>query len=299
MSISLYEHAVLPGDEAGETLLFVFHGTGGNERQLFALGQQVAPGARIISPRGDVSEQGAARFFRRTAEGVYDMDDLARATEKMRSFVHAHRHASGARRVLGLGYSNGANILASVIFKQPRLFDRAVLMHPLIPFKPEIAGELSTRMLITAGRHDPICPPDLTNRLTSWLKAAGGDIILNWHDGGHELREAEIEAARELFSSDGEQDEADEIVHEGSPERGRYVYAAGRDEAELTYALAGGRMIIDHTFVPPAFREKGIALKLVKRAVKDARERGWKVTPLCSYAAVQFRRHEEWQDLLA
>ncbi|MFP3339531.1 hypothetical protein R0J91_16255, partial [Micrococcus sp. SIMBA_131] len=90
----------------------------------------------IVSPRGDVSEQGAARFFRRTGEGVYDMDDLARATDRMRECIAAHVQREKPSALLGLGYSNGANILASVIFAAPQLFDAAVLMHPLIPFAP-------------------------------------------------------------------------------------------------------------------------------------------------------------------
>lgn len=298
MSIDSYKHIGLPGAAAGETLLFLFHGTGGDERQLIELGQTVAPGATLVSPRGDVSEHGAARFFRRTGEGVYDMEDLERATEKMKAFITAHRQEVGAKRVVGLGYSNGANILASVIFSQPDLFDAAVLMHPLIPFKPKIEGDLRTRVLLTAGRRDPICPSDLTNRLISWLEAAGGDVTVEWHEGGHELRDSEVNAARQFLTVGG-QDQEPDIKLEAGEEGGRYVYAVGDDEAELTFALSEGRMIIDHTYVPPVFREKGIALKLVKRAVNDARQKGWKITPLCSYAAVQFRRHEEWQDLLA
>ena len=108
---------------------------------------------------------GAARFFRRTGEGVYDMDDLARATAKMAGFVAGPgRGGEAVARCSALGYSNGANILASVLFAAPDLFDAAVLMHPLIPFEPDIKGGLAgRRVLITAGRRDPICPPELTS----------------------------------------------------------------------------------------------------------------------------------------
>ena len=100
--------------------------------------------ATLIAPRGDVSENGALRFFRRTGEGVYDMDDLARATAKMAGFVAAHIEAAAPSRVIGLGYSNGANILASVMFGNPTLLDDAVLMHPLIPWDPAPAPVTST-----------------------------------------------------------------------------------------------------------------------------------------------------------
>ena len=133
------------------------------------------PGAAIVSPRGDVSEHGAARFFRRTGEGVYDMDDLAVRTAKDGGLhPRPSRRRQKPSATIGLGYSNGANILASVLFADPALFDAAVLMHPLIPFEPDIRGDLTgKRILITAGRRDPICPPDLTSRLEAHLRAAG------------------------------------------------------------------------------------------------------------------------------
>jgi phospholipase/carboxylesterase len=185
---------------AGAPLLFVFHGTGGNEAQLVPLAKDVMPDAHIISSRGDVSENGALRFFRRKAEGVYDMGDLARATEKMQAFVASHVERLKPTRVIGLGYSNGANILASVMFRPDQLFHQAVLMHPLIPFEPTDNPALkSARILITAGKRDPICPPQLTEALESYFKRQSADTLLHWHDGGHELRQTEIDAARDFL----------------------------------------------------------------------------------------------------
>src|SRR5690349_15326703 len=196
MSIDSYTHKVLPGSPGGP-LLFTFHGTGADESQFLGLGRELLPAATIVSPRGDVSEYGAARFFRRTGEGVYDMDDLARATGKMAAFVRSHVEAAKPSAVLGLGYSNGANILASVVFADPTLFDASVLMHPLIPFEPRVDGDLTgRRVLITAGRRDPICPPNLTQQLEAHLRAKGADARVEWHEGGHEIRQNEIEAAR-------------------------------------------------------------------------------------------------------
>jgi phospholipase/carboxylesterase len=201
MTIEAYPHVKVPGSPAGP-LVFAFHGTGGDERQLVGLARELVPDATVVSPRGDVSEMGAARFFRRTGEGVYDMADLARATAKMAGFVAAHVHAEKPSAAFGIGYSNGANILAAVIFDRPELFGAAVLMHPLIPFEPKVQGDLAAlRVLITAGRRDPICPPQLTTRLEAWLRAAGAEVELEWHDGGHELRPNEIEAARRFFSA--------------------------------------------------------------------------------------------------
>lgn len=196
MSTDDYIHKLLPGAPGGP-LLFTFHGTGGDESQFPGLARQLVPGATIVSPRGDVSEHGAARFFRRTGEGVYDTEDLARATAKMAAFVRAHVEAAKPSAVLGFGYSNGANILASVVFAEPALFDATVLMHPLIPFEPRVDGDLAgRRVLVTAGRRDPICPPNLTARLEAHLRALGADAKVEWHEGGHEIRENEIAAAR-------------------------------------------------------------------------------------------------------
>ncbi len=199
MSTQSYVHKSLPG-QPGAPLLVVAHGTGGDEDQLLSLGRDLVPDATILSPRGDVCEHGANRFFRRAAEGVYDMADLARGAAKMAEFIAAHREAAGSPLLLGLGYSNGANILAAALFARPDLFDALVLMHPLIPFQPEIAGDLAgKRILITAGRRDPICPPELTSRLEANLRAAGGEVTLAWHEGGHEMRQSEIDAAEGFF----------------------------------------------------------------------------------------------------
>ena len=182
---------------AGAPLFLTFHGTGGDEHQFFELAQMLLPHAHVLSLRGDVSEHGALRFFKRTGEGVYDMADLAIRTQRMMEFVAAHRERTKASRVIGLGYSNGANILASVLFQKPDLFDDAVLMHPLIPWTPaDQAGLKGKRLLITAGKRDPICPALQSEKLGQYFEHQGAISKLLWHDGGHELRQAEIDAAR-------------------------------------------------------------------------------------------------------
>lgn len=201
MTAQTYHYGYEPG-HPGSPLLVAFHGTGGNEQEMLRLGRQLMPQASVLAPRGDVSEGGALRFFRRTAEGVYDMDDLARRTAAMARFVRDQVEALRPSSVLGVGYSNGANILASLVFSAPEMFGAVALLHPLIPFEPKVAGDLAgLQVLITAGRRDPICPPNLTARLESHLRALRADVILDWHEGGHELRTSELTAARRLFSS--------------------------------------------------------------------------------------------------
>lgn len=199
MSTDSYINRMVEGPQGGP-LLFVFHGTGADETQFLGLGRDLLPVATVVAPRGDVSEHGAARYFRRTAEGVYDMADLARATDKMAGFVRAHVEVRQPSSVIGLGYSNGANILASVLFEEPELFDAAVLMHPLIPFRPQPVDLASARVLMTAGRRDPICPPQLTASLEETLRGFGAEVETVWHEGGHEIRQQEIAAAEAFLA---------------------------------------------------------------------------------------------------
>jgi phospholipase/carboxylesterase len=201
MSEDSYVHKVRPG-QPGAPLLVVLHGTGGDEKQFFDFGSRLLPDATVISPRGDVSEHGAARFFRRKAEGLYDLDDLARATERMAAFVSANNAEFKAGPVIGLGFSNGANILANVLVEKPGLFDASVLMHPLIPFQPRPRAGAS-RVLITAGERDPICPVPLTQALADYFTDNGDEVTLEWHAGGHEIRPNEIDAVKAFLAPYG------------------------------------------------------------------------------------------------
>ncbi len=200
MTQTLNYHTRSRAPDPGAPLIFAFHGTGGDENQFFELVRQIHPGAGIVSPRGDVSEGGAARFFRRTGEGVYDMDDLALRTERMAAFIAAHKAANPDAPVYGFGYSNGANILASVVMAHPELFERIGLLHPLIPWEPAPADLAGRRVLVTAGRRDPICPWPLSDRLLRWFEAQGAEVRVEVHDGGHEIRQGEITALADLLT---------------------------------------------------------------------------------------------------
>ena len=183
----------------GAPLFFLFHGTGGDENNLVRLGQQLLPHAHIVSPRGDVSEGGALRFFRRTGEGQYDMADLAQRVERMTAFVRAVSADHDAPKTVALGYSNGANIIAAMQFADPSLFEDAVLMHPLIPFDPAKADFTGKRVLITAGRLDPICPPVATETLAAYYRDNGAALDIFWHAGGHEIGTGEVNAVAKFL----------------------------------------------------------------------------------------------------
>ena len=195
-----YHYREGKGADAEAPLFLVFHGTGGDENQFFDLAGQLLPGARVIAPRGDVSEGGALRYFRRTGEGVYDMDDLKLRVTQMLGFVAARKAEGQPRQVVGLGYSNGANILATMQFAAPDLFDATVLMHPLIPFEPPAADFTGKRVLITAGQRDPIAPAAMTQELHDYFAGQGAETTLAWHPGGHELRQEELRAVQAFLS---------------------------------------------------------------------------------------------------
>lgn len=199
-----YHYRDSKGRDEHAPLLLVFHGTGGDENQFFDLGGQLLPGARIVAPRGDVNEGGALRYFRRTGEGVYDMDDLRLRTAQMSAFVTARKADGAPSRVLGLGYSNGANILAAVQFAAPALFDATVLMHPLIPFAPPEADFAGRQVLITAGQRDPMAPAALTQGLHDYFAGHGAATRLFWHAGGHELRPEELREAQAFLGKAGD-----------------------------------------------------------------------------------------------
>jgi phospholipase/carboxylesterase len=195
MADGRYIYAEVPAEGPDRPLLFALHGTGGDETQLLPLVQRVWPGSAIISPRGDVSEHGSLRFFRRRAEGVYDFDDLRLRQAAMAEFVHNEKQRLSPIRTVGLGYSNGANILASVAFAARDLFDELILMHPLIPWTPPDQPALAkAHVLITAGRRDPICPPAQTLALERYFERQGADTRVEWHEGGQELRPSEVDA---------------------------------------------------------------------------------------------------------
>ena len=201
-ALSSHVHLFRPG--AGARTLLMLHGTGDDERSFAQLAEHLDPTAAVLSVRGNVQENGLNRFFRRLAEGVYDMADLALRTRELIAFIRAAVEGYGLdpQGLTGVGYSNGANILASMLFEDADVAPGAVLLHPLIPFQPPDNPALAAnRVLITAGRRDPICPPPLTEALAGWFQRMGATTELFWHAGGHELRPEELAAARRFIAA--------------------------------------------------------------------------------------------------
>ena len=186
--------------EAGSELrppLLLLHGTGGNEDDLLPLGRALAPGAALLSPRGPVLEHGMPLFFRRLAEGVFDEDDVRRRADDLAALVTAARHAYGMADPLAVGFSNGANIAAAMLFLCPQTLGGAVLLRPMVPLAtPPEATSPGTPVLILSGETDPIVPLENARLLARSLASGGAQVEHTILPTGHGLSPMDFEAAR-------------------------------------------------------------------------------------------------------
>lgn len=186
-------------DPAGRITLLLLHGTGGDEQDLLPLGRVLLSGAGLLSPRGKVLEGSAPRFFRRLAEGVFDQRDLALRTDELATFIDAAADAYhlDRDRIVAVGFSNGANIAASLLLRRPGILRGAVLLSPMVPFEPpELPALTGTPVFIGAGRADSIAPPTQAERLAEILRDAGAEVTLHWEPGGHGVTRSEVDVVR-------------------------------------------------------------------------------------------------------
>jgi predicted esterase len=193
-------HRFIPAPENDPSLtLLLLHGTGGDETDLLGVGRQLATGAALLSPRGKVSENGMPRYFRRLAEGIFDLEDLRARTHELADFVEAavQQYHLAADRIISVGFSNGANIAASVLLLRPQALAGAVLFRAMVPLVPDPMPNLHGKpVLLAAGRRDSIASPEETERLRRLLIQAGANVAVHWAQAAHGLTPADIEAAR-------------------------------------------------------------------------------------------------------
>jgi phospholipase/carboxylesterase len=194
--------------EAGESpwTLLLLHGTGGDEHDLVGLGRQLAPGAALLSPRGQVLESGMPRFFRRLAVGQLDIPDLLARTDDLATFIGAAAgaYARDPERIVAVGLSNGANIAASLLMRHPAVLRGAALLRPMLPYEPEAPLALEgTDVLIASGEGDPYSSPEQVQRLAELLSEGGATVTATTEPGaGHGLTQGDLQHlarwAREL-----------------------------------------------------------------------------------------------------
>lgn len=198
------KHIFNRGKEATSPTLLLLHGTGGTESDLLPLAGIIDPDAHVLSVRGNVLENGMPRFFRRLAEGVFDIEDLIFRTKELYEFLDeaSVTYEFDRSKVVAVGYSNGANIAASLLFHYQHSLKAAILHHPMVPRRgvelPDLSG---TAVFIAAGTNDPICPPSESTDLQSLLENANASVQLHWENRGHQLTMTEVEAAAKWYQS--------------------------------------------------------------------------------------------------
>ena len=197
-------HRFVPAEDSssGETLI-VLHGTGGDENDLIGIGQAIAPGAAIVSPRGNVLENGAPRFFKRLAEGVFDPKEVRSRAEELARFIRGAvvTYRLDPTRVFALGYSNGANIASTVMLVEPGILQGAVLFRPMLVYEPSEKSDLAgSAVFISAGRMDPIVPAPSVERLAALFESAHAEVTVKWQLAGHNLVPSEVREAAEWLA---------------------------------------------------------------------------------------------------
>jgi predicted esterase len=193
-----FVHRYEPATDPGAPTLLALHGTGGDENDLIPLAHELMPGAGILSPRGQVLERGAPRFFRRLAEGVFDEADLRLRTGQLADFIFeaADRYRLDRTRIVAVGFSNGANIASSLLLLKPKSLGGAVLIRAMVPLVPDPLPALpGTPVLVTNGKADPLVSQKETDRLVLLLRNAGANVTVALQQAGHNLAAGDIETA--------------------------------------------------------------------------------------------------------
>jgi predicted esterase len=198
-----YAHRfVAATNPASTATILLLHGTGGDENDLISFGEAVAPGAGLLSPRGNVLENGAPRFFRRLSEGRFDPAEVKGRALELAEFIRAaiQEYGIDSAAVYALGYSNGANIASSVMFLEPDLLAGAMLFRPMVVIEPPAEEDLSGRaVFIGSGRLDNIVPSDHPERLAELFRRRGAEVTVSWQVSGHNLTPGDIAEAAEWF----------------------------------------------------------------------------------------------------
>jgi predicted esterase len=204
MSDLAFQHIFQPGLHRDGVTLILLHGTGGDEHDLLPLGSDLLPGAALLSPRGQVSENGALRFFRRSAAGVLDIADWRVRAHQMADFIFeaSQKYKFNLGRTFAVGLSNGANIASGLLLMTPQILAGVVLFRPMFVAEVSPQPNLTRKAaLISAGATDPLLPPGDTKRLKEQLACAGADVTVHVQQAGHTLVQNDVIQSREWLQS--------------------------------------------------------------------------------------------------
>lgn len=140
------------------------------------------------------------RFFRRLSEGVFDEDALVFRTHELARFIEAATIAYelDSKRIIAVGYSNGANIADSLLLLEPSVLSAAVLFRSMVALESkQLPDPTGKPVLMLSGRQDPIVLAGISERLAQLLQRAGAEVRLHWQNGGHGLTNPELQIAGE------------------------------------------------------------------------------------------------------
>ncbi len=197
-------HRFIPATQPGKPPLLLLHGTGGDENDLVPLAAQLSPGSAVLSPRGKVTENGMPRFFRRLAEGVFDLADLKVRTAELADFIAAARKIYDIDAPVAVGFSNGANIAAALALTRPQVLHGAVLLRAMLPFEPEPLPDLAGKpVLLLSGSNDTMISAAGRERLAAVLQAAGADLVYKVLPTGHNLTQNDLNLAAQWLKEFG------------------------------------------------------------------------------------------------
>jgi phospholipase/carboxylesterase len=192
------DHKFADGDPAAPVLLLL-HGTGGGPDDLAGLARELSPKSALLAPAGPVSEHGAARWFRRLAEGVLDFEDVVARADQLADFVLAAREAYGLgdRRLVAVGFSNGANIAGALTLLRPDVLREAALFASMSAVPEPPAFDLTgTRVFLSNGLRDPMAPLASHEQFAKSLRDRGAEVTTHRYDGGHQITLDGVEAAK-------------------------------------------------------------------------------------------------------
>lgn len=198
------KHIFKKGSDPSKPTMLLLHGTGGTEEDLLPIANIIDPQAHVLSVRGNVLEHGMPRFFKRLEEGVFDEEDLLFRTKELNHFLDdaAETYEFSRKNIFAIGYSNGANIAASLLFHYKYSIKGAMLHHPMVPRRGiNLPNLTDVSVFISAGKNDPLCAPEESVDLQSMLENAGAQVMLHWEENGHQLSRTEIEAAKKWYEA--------------------------------------------------------------------------------------------------
>lgn len=188
-----------------ENTLLLLHGTGGDENDLLEIGKIIDSDANVLSVRGNVLEGSMPRFFKRLREGLFDLEDLEFRTNELSQFINesSEKYKFDRNKVIAVGYSNGANIAGSLLFKIKDSLKGAILLRPMVPWRGiNLPDQSNTKVFIAAGTNDNICPPSESEELAKLLTDANTKVHLEWINGTHRLTYNELELARDWYNKE-------------------------------------------------------------------------------------------------